>query len=245
MDGHRTGVRAVAGSDWESALGSIQDGSYVSPSGAVFSGGVTPEAAKVLLDVQPGMSYLKEILGHSPAPMTKGRPESPLSNWAVDGLMKGVEHVTGRKVDVGITNMGGIRTDMPAGDVLMDDIVSMFPFKNTLCYIALKGKDLRAVFEQMASTRVEALGGVELVVNDGAVESVLIGGKPLEDSGIYGLATIDFLLDGGDGLSLAKNAKELIITDVLLNDWFVSYCRELNAAGEMISASEDGRVVVK
>ena len=56
-------------------------------------------------------------------------PESALSNWFVDILMAKVEKLSGKKVDIGIANFGGIRVDMPQGDIILDDMLSMFPFK--------------------------------------------------------------------------------------------------------------------
>ena len=67
-------------------------------------------------------------------------------------------------------------------------------------------------------------------------------GVPLEK--VYGVATIDFLLDGGDGLTIAKNAKELIITDQLIIDVMLPYARSFAEAGKPIEYFTDGRVVV-
>ena len=244
VDGHRTGVTSVIGSDITDALGMVDEEIYYSPNGNAFNSGSTPAAASILLSVQPQMSYLKEVLGHSPAVMGKGRPESELGNWAVDAMMKGVETITGRKVDFGVVNVGGIRLDMPAGDVLLDDIVSMFPFHNYLCYLSLKGSDIRALLAQMAAGKMEAVGGVVAEVVDGKLVSAVIDGSLLDDDRIYGVATLDFLLDGGDGLSVARNAKELIITDVLMKQWMTQYVRSLTEAGKEVEYSKDGRVKV-
>ena len=234
MDGHRTGVTAVTGTDVQEALGSISGDVYTSPNGRKFRGGSTGAVAAAILDLQPQMAHLKEVLGHSPRVMGKKGENAGLAEWSVDAVMKGVESVTGRKVDIGVINYGGIRIDMPEGDVLYDDIVSMFPFRNYLTYIALKGSDVRAILEYMAQTHVQALGGVKMVVNGHKLESAEIGGQPLDDRKTYGMGTVDFLLDGGDGLYLAKNAKELIISKTLVNEWMIPYVRSLTAAGKDI-----------
>jgi 2',3'-cyclic-nucleotide 2'-phosphodiesterase (5'-nucleotidase family) len=44
--------------------------------------------------------------------------------------MAKVERLAGKKVHVGVGNFGGIRIDMPKGDIILDDMLSMFPFKN-------------------------------------------------------------------------------------------------------------------
>lgn len=245
MDGHRTGVTAVVGDNVPEALG-VVDSVYHSPNGTVFACGSTPAVAALMLDAQPEMAYLREVLGYCPGGMTKDRPESELSNWAVDAIMLAAESVYGRKVDVGLMNMGGIRVDMPDGEILLDDLVSMFPFRNHVVYVSLRGEELRHIFGNMAEkSHFEAVGGVRIVASDGKLESVLVGGEPLDDDKVYGLATIDFLLEGGDGIYAARNAVELLDRKVLIRDWIVPYVRTMNASGEMIKAYKDGRVTVK
>lgn len=245
MDGHMTGVAAVAGDDPVPYLG-VADSVYHAPNGCIFDCGVTPVVARRLIDAQPRMAYLKEVLAYAPREMTVYPPESELGNWSVDAVMFGTQSVTGRHVDAGVMNLGGIRRSMPQGDILLDDILSMFPFNNHLCYVVLKGEDLHYLLDVMAGrNHPEALGGVRLVIRDGKACDITVGGKPLDESGTYGVATIDFLLDGGDGISVARNAQELIITDVLVKDWMVPYIRTLGASGECVEYEKDGRVTVE
>lgn len=245
MDGHRTGTSKVVGDNVESAIGKLSDSAYVAPNGAVFTDGVTPAAASLLIGAQPDMRHLKQVVGHSTSMMKKGKPEGVLTNWAADALVIGAGKIFKKKIDVGILNSGGIRIDMPEGDVMFDDINSMFPFKNYVSLVTLKGADLRVIFEQMAAGKFEAVSGVRIEAADGKLTSVMVGDKSLDDNAIYRLATIDFLLDGGDGYSLAKNALDLDISDVRMGDCMIDYVRSLTADGKNIESSLDGRVIVR
>lgn len=245
IDGHMTGVTAVCTPDWNTCLGTV-DSVYHAPNGVDFSCGATPAVARILIGVQPDMAYLKEILAVCPSGISKYSPESPLSNWAVDALMSGVGSVTRRRVDVGILNFGGIRLNVLEGNVLLDDIVSMFPFKNRLCYLSLSGADIRYLFDQMAQRRnPQCIGGARFVIRDGKACDITVGGEPLDDAAPYGVATIDFLLDGGDSLFVARNARDLIISDVVLADWMIRYIRTAGAGGEPLEYSTDGRIVME
>lgn len=245
VDGHRTGVTAPSASNVKEALGTVEGGVYTAPNGAVFPDGCTPAVAGNMLDVQPRMADLKSVLGYAPRAMEKHRPESELSNWFVDNLMADTERLTGRHVDVGIANFGGIRCDIPQGDVLKDDIVSMFPFRNYLCHVTLKGEDLQVIFDRFAEKSPQVLGGVKFVVTNHRIDTLLVGGKPIDPEKLYGVATIDFLLDGGDGLYIARNAKDVVITDVKIMDSMIPYIQGLTAAGKPLEYHTDGRVVVK
>ena len=246
MDGHRTGVTAPTADNVPTALGVVNDSIYVAPNGKTFpKGTATYATAADLIAVQPEMSRIKQVIAYAPREMVAASPESELSNWWVDRIMVDVAALTKHKVDVGIVNFGGIRTAFPAGDILLEDAVAMFPFNNKLSYVALSGADLQAVFDFMASTRPQVLGGVKFVLDGHRIDTLLVGGKPIDPKKTYGVATVDFLLDGGDGLTIAKNAKELVITDAKVIDAILQYLRSLGAAGKPVEYHTDGRVVVR
>lgn len=246
MDGSRTGVTAPTSDKVTEAMGTFKGGRYVAPSGAVFDKkSATAKVAKLMIEAQPKMAFVKEVVGYAPEEMKKDSPESSLSNWFVDILMLKTHEATGRKVDIGITNFGGIRLDMPAGDVLYDDLQSMFPFNNTLCYVVLKGSEVRALFDKMAARSVQAVGGVKLVIKDRKVKSLLIGGEPVVDDRLYGVATISYLLAGGDDVAVARNAVEVTDTEIPIFEAVLSYVRELKDQGKYIEGKKDGRVVIE
>lgn len=244
MDGHRTGVTIPFADNVSQALGTVTDSIYTSPDGNRFAkGSATYSVARDMCEVQPQLLRLKTVIGYSPKEMLRYGPECELSDWMVDHLMKDVGRITGKKVDVGIANLGGIRVNMPKGDITIDDIVSMFPFNNYLCYVALKGSDLKVIFDQMARRSVQPVGGVRLVVSDSKVDTLLVGDRPVNPDKTYGVATIDFLLDGGDSLYVAKNARQLIITKTLVVDSMLPYVESYK--GRPVEYSKDGRVTVR
>ena len=244
MDGSRTGVVCPSAGDVPESLGRMDGRIYVSPSGQVFGPGIVADVAGVVTDAQTVMAPVKKVVGYSPVAMKAEYPESALSNLFVDRVMDAVGEVSGRKVDVGIVNFGGIRVDMPEGDVMVDDIRSMFPFRNDLVYLAMKGSDVRAVLDFMAKDGFQVLGGVRVVAKDGKIVSAEVGGRPLDDDAVYGVATISFLLYGGDGLYLAENAVEMVDTSVEIYDAMLKLIEEDTAAGKRITGRADGRVVI-
>ena len=125
-------------------------------------------------------------------------------------------------------------------------MLSMFPFRNYLTYIEHTGKQIRAILEEMAATRFEVLGGVKVVADGGKIVSVEIDGEPLDDDKVYGLATISFLLEGGDNLSLAENALSVTVyEDVPIIDAVLEHIKAETEAGRPIEYKTDGRVVIK
>lgn len=246
IDGSRTGVTAPTDVNIKEALGTVDaKGNYTAPNGRKFkAGSATAAAASLMIDAQPAMAPVKEAIGYATVEMKRRHPQCELSNWFIDFLMEATAEKTGKHIDVGIYNFGGIRADMPQGTIVVDDIISMFPFKNTLCRVALKGSDLLKIYKWLAETGMQVVGGVKIVVRDHKLESVMIGDEPLDPDKVYGVATINFLLNGGDGLFIARNAQELDITDVYVKDAVIPYVKRLMAESRAVEYHLDDRITI-
>lgn len=244
VDGHRTGVVASNASNVEEAMGTVKGCTYYAPNGRKFRKGTVKNVARIMLDAQPAMAKVKTVIGHSTREMVRTYPECEIYDWYIDELIRATADSTGKRVDIGIANRGGVRIDMPAGEVLYDDIMSMFPFRNRICYVALHGRDLLAILQQMAGSRFQIVGGVKVVAKDGRLISALIDGEPVVEDRVYGVATLDFLLDGGDGYHVARNAVEVIECNGYLYDTMLSYVRSIEAQGRMIEFENQGWITL-
>lgn len=108
--------------------------------------------------------------------------------------------------EISIFNGGGIRADIPQGDVTNGDIINVIPFDNQLCLMELTGEHLQEVLENCLSNLPEESGsfpqvsGIKLVVKIGATPKiqniqVLQDGKwePLNPEGSYKVASSEYL----------------------------------------------------
>ena len=200
-------------------------------------------ATQLIERYSPQVAPLQEIVGYSADEYAKERPESGLSNFAADVIKAIAEEKTGLKVDIAMTNFGGIRTSLPKGAVRVYDIFSIFPFDNSIVVFDIRGTDLRRFLDRMvARHRVEALSGVEIVIDDRTPVKLDVAGAPLDDGRTYRFATINFLMDGGDGVVLSDVAFNRIDTDIWIRDAIVEYLKAQTARGEQIVLHPDGRV---
>ena len=246
MDGSRTGCEAPAKDNVDEALGTFKGGRYIAPNGKTYrKNSIVGRTARIVKDAQPAMARVKDVIGYSTNAMDVSYPESALSDWFVDIIMAKTEKLAGKKVDIGVVNFGGIRIDMPQGDIILDDMLSMFPFKNQLVYVEHTGKQIRTILEKMAADRFQVLGGVRVVAEGGKLLSAEIGGEPIDDEKVYGLATITFLLEGGDGLTLAENALSVTAFEEDIIDAVLEFVYAETAAGRPTEYQTDGRVVIK
>lgn len=249
MEGHRSGAQSVTAENVETALGSFTDEGYRTPSGVLY-GADSPmgRVASALMEVQPRLAPLKAVVGHSARMMMNDRdnPDLPLGNLFADILRDYASRHFKRPMDFAITNFGGIRVPMPEGAVTLEDIRSMFPFKNYVCYVKMKGSSLTRLLEQLAATPAfQATSGATVRVKAHKLESALVGGKPVDPDRVYNVATIDFLLDGGDNLRIGALAEEVTLSHVLLSDVMLAYVRSMEAAGKLLDSASDGRVIME
>lgn len=246
VDGSRTGCITPSKENVAEAIGTFEGRTYVAPNGTRHKKSTAAaKAAKAVLEAQVPMARVKDVVAYSTEFMDKGFPESPLSNWLIDILIAKTEDLAGKPVHMGVTNFGGIRADMPQGEVILDDLLSMFPFKNHLVYLEHKGSTIRGWLEEMAQKYVQVLGGVRVVIKDRKLVSVEIDGEPLDDDKVYGVTTVSFLLYGGDGLFLAKDALSMTeYNDVDVIDAVLEHVHAETAAGRPVEYKTDGRVTV-
>jgi len=188
---------------------------------------------------------MNRVVGYTTSEMRSYYPESPLSNLAGDALLAiARRHYGLDKVDFAITNFGGIRSSFPKGDLTLYYVYSAFPFENSLVLVSMKGDRVRELFEFFAARRVEVLSGVSLEINDHKISKLTINGEPLDENRIYNIATIDFLLQGGDRMTLLKNNLGIDYSGLTLRDVILQYISVFAKNGEPIPARTDNRVVI-
>ena len=159
--------------------------------------------------------------------------------------------------DVAITNGGGIRADKvyPAGSALSrKDIFTELPFGNKTTMTAITGKALLDALENGFSEigggdgRFPQISGLVVEVDatkaPGArVQTVTVGGKPLDPAATYKVATNDYMLGGGNAYKSLGTGKVLITAEAahLMASDVIDYV----TAQKTIDVKVDGRITIK
>lgn len=249
MDGHRSGVKPITSENVETGLGVFTEKGFVLPSGAVYAtDSDVAKVASILMEVQPQMAPLKVVIGHSARMMMNDRDKAdlPLGNLVADVVRSYASDYFKVPMDFSVVNFGGIRVPMPEGAVTLEDISSMFPFKNYICWCRIRGDKLTELLEQLSGTAAfMATSGAEVRVKAHQLESALVGGKPIDPKRLYNVATIDFLLDGGDKMRIGALSEKVTLSRVLIKDVMLSYVQATEAAGGIIDSAADGRVIME
>jgi 2',3'-cyclic-nucleotide 2'-phosphodiesterase (5'-nucleotidase family) len=183
---------------------------------------------------------MNEIIGYSRVVLKKEQPEGSLGNFICDAIMN---HYHSQKPDLCVVNYGGIRIpQIPDGAITTGKIFELMPFDNGMTMIYLSGKNLKQLFEKIAQKKGWPVSeGVSLQIQDGKLISCYIKGKEIENAKTYRLIVSDYLANGGDECNFLKPLPHVDLKE-LFRDVLLSEIKLMNAKGEKISSSIDGRI---
>lgn len=148
---------------------------------------------------------------------------------------------------IALTNGGGIRASIKAGDITKKDLVTVFPFGNTIMVKELKGKDIVAALEHGVSRYPEANGGFPHTAGitytlDGTkepghrVSDVKVAGTPIDMEKAYSVVTNDFTAAGGDGYVMFKDYPIKNEYNTLMDTLLDYIAKQGTVKGELIPA---------
>ena len=204
---------------------------------------------------------LKVVLGTTPYLLTVNNPadgkrrvrsgETNLGDLTADAYRVQLG------ADIGLSNGGGIRTDIQPGSITYNDTLAVFPFGNMGCVIEATGQKIKDALEMGARDYPEECGGFlqvsgltytidtyvktsvklddkgNFISVDGPyrVKDIMVNGGPIDLNRTYTVASHNYMLkSGGDGMTMF-NGCNVIKDDVMVDvDVLSSYIRSLGGA---------------
>ena len=155
--------------------------------------------------------------------------------------------------DIAFVNGGGVRVNINAGKITLNDILKVHPFGNAMCVVEVTGQQIldalewgsRAVpgetggFLQVSGLSYEIHSYIETpckadengmcgtIEGERRVKNVLVGGEPIDPEATYTLASHNYmLLNNGDGYTVFDGAPLLQDCVKLDNQVLIDYITE-------------------
>ena len=174
--------------------------------------------------------------------------ECPMGNLVADAML---DRVKDQGIEVAITNGGGLRASIDAGEVTMGEVLTVLPFQNTLSTFQVTGATLLAALENGVSQvadgggRFPQVAGLTFTFSASAepgsrVSDVMVGGAPLDPAKVYGVVSNNFVRNGGDGYAMFRDAMNAYDFGPDLADVTAEYL----AANAPYTPYTDGRITV-
>lgn len=168
-------------------------------------------------------SVNNHVLAQSLQDLDSEDPQGGYANWNADFFrLYSQEKIDSMRnagtnipnVDFALANIGGIRQNMPKGDVTEGLMLASFPFTNHIVVARIKGQDFIDAMKVAAKIGGEPVSN-ELRITydqDSNLVNVVLNGKPMDPDKDYIMATNDYLQWGNDYYITLANS-ELLWTD--------------------------------
>lgn len=190
-------------------------------------------------------SQMNTKISYTSAELTKQGDNSSLGNLLADYTLQGANEWAAKnnipKVDAAVINIGGIRTNIGQGDILLRHIYEVMPFENELVLVKMTGAQLQGMFDYYLETQKNnPVSNMVIETESRKLSRTLIGGNTINPTQTYYIATSDYLALGGDNMKFF-NAGEMITTGVKLRDMYIDKFRQ----NSEITAPTDLRLIFK
>lgn len=138
---------------------------------------IIDEDVKTVVDywIEETNSVLSEVIGYASDDIQKSSVE--MYNMVSDSWF-----YTFPDADITITNAGGIRQDIFAGDITLATVVGLLPFENVIVELELTGAEVKECINNLIFGGMTTVGGY-----------FLSDGTPIDDETVYKVLTTDYL----------------------------------------------------
>lgn len=165
-------------------------------------------------------------ISYTSVDLNKQGDNSNLGNLLADYTFEGAEDWAKKNgmsygIDAAVINIGGIRSTIGKGDILIKNVYEVMPFENELVIVKIKGSDLNGLFDYYLKTQKNnPVSRLNIETENGKITTHLIDGKSPEPNKFYYLATSDYLALGGDSMAYFGKG-EMISTGIKLRDLYI------------------------
>ncbi len=145
--------------------------------------------------------------------------DTAMNGGDIQQLVTEAFRVRSRNSDIALQNAGGVRIDIPAGDMTIADAYTLLPFANTIVNLEMTGEEIAAVLEEALTFTLDPDGstgaypyasGLRFDVDLSAAEGERVSNlevkptgaadwAPLDMTATYNVATNSFIAAGRDG----------------------------------------------
>ncbi|HHT61519.1 MAG: 5'-nucleotidase C-terminal domain-containing protein [Paludibacteraceae bacterium] len=184
-------------------------------------------------------------IGTSAQQMETDRPEGLLNNFVAETMLKYGNAI--KPTDVAISNIGGLRRDLPEGKITVGTIYELMPFYNKLVFLKFSADQMDDICQAIAKKGGDVVAGISMMITkDNKAVNIKIGGQPLKQGKIYRVITTDYLSEGMDGLEpLANYMDEMEPLDVVMCDMMIEEIKKMTEKNQVIKTTLKNNIYVE
>jgi 5'-nucleotidase len=197
---------------------------------------------------------IEQVIGYAEEDLTRYGSlggDSMLGNLTADAM----RFYPGVETEIALTNTLGIRADILAGDITLDELYNSMPFDNTITTMFLSGREVQELLDYVAWRSTERgcqsqaqVAGIRFDMvcdpNDPHADNIVINGVELDPDGTYELATNNYIAHGGSGFEVLERNTTQVDTGISIREVVKSAIIQYHDLPQLEAgiAVEDGRI---
>ena len=195
--------------------------------------------------------------------------ENCLCNLVADSFLASAAQTKTGKADIALMNAGGVRANIKAGEIVMNDALSVLPYNNILCIAEISGQAILDELEHGVRTLPKLDGGfihssgltytidtripspvkvddssnMTEIIGERRVRNVKINGKDIDPEKVYSVVGPEFLLfEKGNG-HIFRGTKIIEPAYMVISDALAHYLQKFDRLPERYRKFQ-GRITV-
>ncbi len=159
------------------------------------------------------------VIGETTTDLVVGRPNSSLGFWLCDELIKKGKDSSFFQNEplVAFINIGGLRADLPKGEITVGDIYKVMPFDNRMVFLKLSLDKIPEMEAYLKEKGGEPIGGFKLEKG-----KLVFPDNLAKEKNYFWVVTSDFLANGGDNMFFFNNPLQRFDTTILFRDFIIN-----------------------
>lgn len=177
---------------------------------------------------------LDSALIYNPKLLTKseGDLNTAIGNFMADAVMEQANPVfksrTGKNIDFVLLNKGGIRAELPKGNLSARNAYELMPFENEIVIVELSGKKVKEMLDYLGEAKsAHPVSGIKLTADKNyKIIDARVNGQKIDENKTYFVATSDYLQQGGDNMNFFKDPVNLYGADYKIRNAIIDYFKK-------------------
>jgi 2',3'-cyclic-nucleotide 2'-phosphodiesterase (5'-nucleotidase family) len=189
---------------------------------------------------------MKTVIAKSDSSLTRDGFETSIGNFV---LMAMEQYISAKKPDIAvgsvfIVNRGGLRNNLPLGEITKGNIFELMPFDNELVILKISGQNLMECVKAMIKEKKLLSWNLYMNLKNNEPDEIYVDAKLFDIHQTYFVITSDYLAMGGDNCHFFGKPVSYETTGLKLRDVIINYCESLTKNNTTIKPVRLGRIKI-
>lgn len=189
---------------------------------------------------------MSQVVAYSDSALTRDGFESSLGNF----VLEAIENFTdSNRKDIGmnpviILNRGGLRNNLPKGEITKGNIFEVMPFDNEIVFLKISGQKLMDCITALLNEKKIISWNLSLTLEKNEPKNIFLYNGPFNINETYYVVTSDYLAQGGDNCSFFGKPVSYETTGIKIRDAILRYCESLTKKKQSIKPKKLGKIKI-